>query len=126
MLSSICYIEVDVTNQTFTLQQAFLHPNYTNGELLCRIMMPTKHDLYHELTDKLHSQIDIIQTSLMPTLAGLVPLRLRLVDAWAMSSLLTLCVKSMLALRVCCKSRPLWPVMMDDSAPTHERRKLVN
>ena len=22
-------------------------------------------------------------------------------------------------------SRPLWPVMMDDSAPTHERRKLV-
>ena len=23
------------------------------------------------------------------------------------------------------KSRPLWPVMMDDSAPIHERRKLV-
>ena len=23
------------------------------------------------------------------------------------------------------KSRPLWPVMMEDSAPTHERRKLV-
>ena len=22
------------------------------------------------------------------------------------------------------KSRPLWPVMMDDSEPTHERRKL--
>ena len=23
------------------------------------------------------------------------------------------------------KSRPLWPMMMDDSAPTHTRRKLV-
>ena len=23
------------------------------------------------------------------------------------------------------KSRPLWPVMMDDSAPTHGRRKLI-
>ena len=23
------------------------------------------------------------------------------------------------------KSRPLWPVMMDDSVPTHERRKLI-
>ena len=23
------------------------------------------------------------------------------------------------------KNRPLWPVMMDDNAPTHERRKLV-
>ena len=23
------------------------------------------------------------------------------------------------------KSRPLWPVMMDDSAPIHERRKLI-
>ena len=23
------------------------------------------------------------------------------------------------------KSRPLWPVMMDDRTPTHERRKLV-
>ena len=23
------------------------------------------------------------------------------------------------------KSRPPWPVMMDDNAPTHERRKLV-
>ena len=23
------------------------------------------------------------------------------------------------------KSRPLWPVIMDDSAPIHERRKLV-
>ena len=89
MLSSICYIEVDVTNQTFTLQQALLYPNYTNGELLCRIMMPTKHDLYHELTDKLHSQIDIIQTSLMPTLAVLVPPHS--VDAHAVRSLLTMC-----------------------------------
>ena len=23
------------------------------------------------------------------------------------------------------KSRPLWPMMMDENAPTHERRKLV-
>ena len=32
-------------------------------------------------------------------------------------------VKSHLTLRK--KSRPLWPVMIDDSAPLHERRKLV-